>query len=73
MPIRPDSMGFFYLNEISGGAAASKLLDLYGNRILKRDFEAGFTIYLNHFVKDLGLVVMFIGFSWVLLARRVVF
>lgn len=42
-----------YLNAISTGAAGSKSLDLYGNRILKRDFEAGF--YVNHFVKDLGI------------------
>ncbi|KAG8367332.1 hypothetical protein BUALT_Bualt16G0061200 [Buddleja alternifolia] len=42
-----------FLNAISTGAAGSKSLDLYGNRILKRDFEAGF--YVNHFVKDLGI------------------
>ncbi|KAL2553732.1 putative 3-hydroxyisobutyrate dehydrogenase-like 1 [Forsythia ovata] len=42
-----------YLNAISTGAAGSKSLDLYGNRILNRDFEAGF--YVNHFVKDLGI------------------
>ncbi|CAK9137050.1 unnamed protein product [Ilex paraguariensis] len=42
-----------YLNAISTGAAGSKLLDLYGSRVLKRDFEAGF--YVNHFVKDLGI------------------
>ncbi|KAK9275764.1 hypothetical protein L1049_023033 [Liquidambar formosana] len=42
-----------YLNAISTGAAGSKSLDLYGSRILKRDFEAGF--YVNHFVKDLGI------------------
>ncbi|KAL3642941.1 hypothetical protein CASFOL_013756 [Castilleja foliolosa] len=42
-----------YLNAISTGAAGSKSLDLYGDRILKRDFEAGF--YVNHFVKDLGI------------------
>ncbi|KAH6755621.1 6-phosphogluconate dehydrogenase family protein [Perilla frutescens var. hirtella] len=42
-----------YLNAISTGAAGSKSLDLYGGRILKRDFEAGF--YVNHFVKDLGI------------------
>ncbi|KAF2285199.1 hypothetical protein GH714_039005 [Hevea brasiliensis] len=42
-----------YLNAISAGAAGSKSLDLYGARILKRDFEAGF--YVNHFVKDLGI------------------
>ncbi|KAF9614654.1 hypothetical protein IFM89_019631 [Coptis chinensis] len=42
-----------YLNAISTGAAGSKSLDLYGSRILGRDFEAGF--YVNHFVKDLGI------------------
>ncbi|KAI5662748.1 hypothetical protein M9H77_22071 [Catharanthus roseus] len=42
-----------YLSAISTGAAGSKSLDLYGSRILKRDFGAGF--YVNHFVKDLGI------------------
>ncbi|KAK1417365.1 hypothetical protein QVD17_26492 [Tagetes erecta] len=42
-----------YLDAISTGAAGSKSLDLYGQRILKRDFEAGF--FVNHFVKDLGI------------------
>lgn len=42
-----------YLDAIAKGAAGSKSLDLYGHRILKRDFEAGF--YVNHFVKDLGI------------------
>ncbi|GER25137.1 6-phosphogluconate dehydrogenase family protein [Striga asiatica] len=42
-----------YLSAISTGAAGSKSLDLYGSRILNRDFEAGF--YVNHFVKDLGI------------------
>ncbi|XP_050217626.1 probable 3-hydroxyisobutyrate dehydrogenase-like 1, mitochondrial [Mercurialis annua] len=42
-----------YLNAISTGAAGSKSIDLYGARILNRDFEAGF--YVNHFVKDLGI------------------
>jgi 3-hydroxyisobutyrate dehydrogenase-like beta-hydroxyacid dehydrogenase len=42
-----------YLDAISTGAAGSKSLDLYGKRVLKRDFEAGF--YVNHFVKDLGI------------------
>lgn len=42
-----------YLDAISTGAAGSKSLDLYGTRILKRDFAAGF--YVNHFVKDLGI------------------
>ncbi|KAI5320331.1 PREDICTED: NAD(P)-dependent oxidoreductase [Prunus dulcis] len=42
-----------FLNAIKVGAAGSKSLDLYGGRILKRDFEPGF--YVNHFVKDLGI------------------
>lgn len=42
-----------FLNAISTGAAGSKSLDLYGSRILKRDFEPGF--FVNHFVKDLGI------------------
>lgn len=42
-----------FLNAISTGAAGSKSLDLYGSRILQRDFEPGF--FVNHFVKDLGI------------------
>ncbi|XP_027341893.1 probable 3-hydroxyisobutyrate dehydrogenase-like 1, mitochondrial [Abrus precatorius] len=42
-----------YLDAISTGAAGSRSLDLYGKRILKRDFAAGF--FVNHFVKDLGI------------------
>lgn len=42
-----------FLDAISTGAAGSKSLDLYGARILKRDFEPGF--FVNHFVKDLGI------------------
>ncbi|KAK7398994.1 hypothetical protein VNO78_10169 [Psophocarpus tetragonolobus] len=42
-----------YLEAISTGAAGSKSLDLYGSRILSRDFEPGF--FVNHFVKDLGI------------------
>lgn len=42
-----------FLNAISTGAAGSKSLDLYGGRILKRDFEPGF--YVEHFIKDLGI------------------
>eukprot|EP00262_Sarcandra_glabra_P019439 TRINITY_DN7325_c0_g1_i1.p1 TRINITY_DN7325_c0_g1~~TRINITY_DN7325_c0_g1_i1.p1 ORF type:complete len:338 (+),score=6.48 TRINITY_DN7325_c0_g1_i1:3-1016(+) len=45
-----------YLDAISTGAAGSKSLDLYGNRILRRDFEPGF--FVNHFVKDLGICLM---------------
>ncbi|GMI97758.1 hypothetical protein like AT4G29120 [Hibiscus trionum] len=42
-----------FLDAISTGAAGSKSLELYGSRILKRDFEPGF--FVNHFVKDLGI------------------
>ncbi|PPS02705.1 hypothetical protein GOBAR_AA17953 [Gossypium barbadense] len=42
-----------FLDAISTGAAGSKSLDLYGSRILKRDFDPGF--FVNHFVKDLGI------------------
>ncbi|KAH7851705.1 hypothetical protein Vadar_015608 [Vaccinium darrowii] len=42
-----------YLDAISKGAAGSKSLDLYGGRILNRDFRPGF--FVNHFVKDLGI------------------
>ncbi|CAK8579492.1 unnamed protein product [Lathyrus sativus] len=42
-----------YLDAISTGAAGTKLLDAYGKRILKRDFEA--TFYVKHYVKDLGI------------------
>ncbi|KAL1210674.1 putative 3-hydroxyisobutyrate dehydrogenase-like 1 [Cardamine amara subsp. amara] len=42
-----------FLEAISSGAAGSKSIDLYGDRILKRDLDPGF--YVNHFVKDLGI------------------
>lgn len=42
-----------FLNAISVGSAGSRQLELYGSRILGRDFEPGF--YVNHFVKDLGI------------------
>ena len=45
-----------FLNAISTGAAGSKSLDLYGSRILKRDFEAGF--FVNHFIEDLGICLI---------------
>ncbi|GKE13309.1 probable 3-hydroxyisobutyrate dehydrogenase-like 1, mitochondrial [Tanacetum coccineum] len=45
-----------YLNAISSGAAGSKSLELYGQRILKRDFEAGL-LFVNQFVKELGFVI----------------
>ncbi|KAL6220836.1 hypothetical protein ACLB2K_008590 [Fragaria x ananassa] len=39
--------------QITNQTQRSRSLDLYGGRILKRDFEQGF--YVNHFVKDLGI------------------
>ncbi len=36
-----------------GGAAGSKSLELYAQRVLNRDFEPGF--YVDHFVKDLEI------------------
>jgi 3-hydroxyisobutyrate dehydrogenase len=38
---------------LGGGAAGSFSLNVYGPRILKRDFEPGF--YIEHFVKDLEI------------------
>lgn len=38
---------------LGGGAAGSFSLNIYGPRILKRDFEPGF--YVEHFVKDLEI------------------
>lgn len=43
------------LRSVSVGAAASRSLDLYGPRILKRDFEPGF--YVEHFIKDMGIAL----------------
>jgi 3-hydroxyisobutyrate dehydrogenase len=40
---------------VSVGAAGSKSLDIYGPRLLKRDFEPGF--YVEHFLKDMGLAL----------------
>ncbi|KAK9071249.1 hypothetical protein SSX86_009817 [Deinandra increscens subsp. villosa] len=62
-----------YLDAISTGAAGSKSLELYGQRILKRDFEAGF--FVNHFVKDLGICLrecqnMGIGLPGLALAQQ---
>jgi 3-hydroxyisobutyrate dehydrogenase len=43
------------LKSVSVGAAGSKCLDLYGPRLLKRDFEPGF--YVEHFIKDMGIAL----------------
>ena len=40
---------------LSGGAAGSAALKVLGPKILNRDFEPGF--YVEHFVKDLGIVM----------------
>ena len=40
---------------LSKGAAGSFSLEKLGPRMLKRDFEPGF--YVEHFVKDLGIVL----------------
>ena len=42
-----------WMEAISSGAAGSKSLTLYGERILRRDMAAGF--FVHHFVKDLGI------------------
>lgn len=41
------------IKAVRGGAAGSKSLELYAERMQNRDFEPGF--YVNHFVKDLGI------------------
>lgn len=43
------------LKSVSVGAAGSKSLDLYGPRILARNFEPGF--YVEHFIKDMGIAL----------------
>lgn len=40
---------------LSGGAAGSFSLSVYGPRMQKRDFNPGF--YVEHFAKDLGIVL----------------
>ncbi|GAB2219714.1 hypothetical protein Droror1_Dr00007351 [Drosera rotundifolia] len=42
-----------FIEAIATGGAGSKSIDLYGGRILRRDWEPGF--YVDHFVKDLGI------------------
>jgi 3-hydroxyisobutyrate dehydrogenase len=43
------------LKSVSVGAAGSKSLDIYGQRLLQRNFEPGF--YVEHFIKDLGIAL----------------
>src|SRR5439155_1517065 len=40
---------------VSVGAAGSKSLDIYGPRIMARNFEPGF--YVEHFIKDMGIAL----------------
>jgi 3-hydroxyisobutyrate dehydrogenase len=44
------------LKSVSVGAAGSKSLDIYGPRLLQRNFEPGF--YVEHFIKDLGIALI---------------
>eukprot|EP00192_Tetraselmis_astigmatica_P025015 CAMPEP_0117676654 /NCGR_PEP_ID=MMETSP0804-20121206/16302_1 /TAXON_ID=1074897 /ORGANISM="Tetraselmis astigmatica, Strain CCMP880" /LENGTH=215 /DNA_ID=CAMNT_0005485835 /DNA_START=562 /DNA_END=1209 /DNA_ORIENTATION=- len=44
-----------YLEAVRGGAAGSKSMELYGDRLLSRDMRPGF--FLKHFVKDLGIAL----------------
>ena len=43
------------LKSVSVGAAGSKSLDIYGARLLQRNFEPGF--YVEHFIKDMGIAL----------------
>lgn len=43
------------IQSVSVGAAGSKSLELYGPRILARNFEPGF--YVEHFIKDMGIAL----------------
>ncbi len=43
------------LETLSGGAAASAQLSIYGPRIFKKDYDPGF--YIKHFVKDMGIAL----------------
>ena len=43
------------LKSVGVGAAGSKSLELYGPRILARNFEPGF--YVEHFIKDMGIAL----------------
>jgi len=43
------------LKSVSVGAAGSKSLDIYGPRLLARNFKPGF--YVEHFIKDMGIAL----------------
>jgi 3-hydroxyisobutyrate dehydrogenase len=43
------------LKSVAVGAAGSKSLDIYGPRLLARNFEPGF--YVEHFIKDMGIAL----------------
>ncbi|KAK9102297.1 hypothetical protein Sjap_019551 [Stephania japonica] len=42
-----------YLDAISSGAAGSRSLDLYGRKMVRREFEGG--AFVDYFVKDFGI------------------
>ena len=44
-----------FLEAVRGGAAGSKSMELYGDRLLARDMQPGF--FVKHFVKDLGIAL----------------
>jgi len=43
------------IDTVKTGAAGSWSLNVYGPKILNRDFEPGF--YVEHFVKDMGIAL----------------
>lgn len=43
------------INMISQGAAGSNQINFYANKIINRDFEAGF--YIDHFLKDIEIAI----------------
>jgi 3-hydroxyisobutyrate dehydrogenase-like beta-hydroxyacid dehydrogenase len=44
-----------FLAAVRGGAAGSKSMELYADRLLQRDLAPGF--FVKHFVKDLGIAL----------------
>jgi len=45
-----------FLGAVRGGAAGSKSMELYADRLLARDLAPGF--FVKHFVKDLGIALI---------------
>ena len=43
------------IDAVKGGAAGSKSLEIYSDRILKRDFAPGF--FIDHFIKDMDMAL----------------